>query len=228
MCEPRQVCTLPTFFGFVMSVMSKMRMPRSRSLLTVLHALRAAVEARAQILARDEEQVIVDGHVALRRRAVEARADRRRGGVRDVPDLVAVVVALDGVVACEREVGVGSADELLGRSATSTGGACSRQPRRSRPASPTRGRGPLRPMRGSGLGAPERRRRAGRGDGSLRAGADRRERGDGECSDAHPRRGSAVDCLGTAMIDVIRSSWRSEVHGTNLLVRRVIARPFRA
>src|SRR5665213_2849464 len=30
-CEPRHVCTLPTFFGFVMSVMSKMRRPRSRS-----------------------------------------------------------------------------------------------------------------------------------------------------------------------------------------------------
>ena len=33
--EPRQVWTLPTFFGFLMSVMSKMRSPRSRSLLTV-------------------------------------------------------------------------------------------------------------------------------------------------------------------------------------------------
>ncbi len=34
-CEPRQVCTLPTYFGLAMSVMSKMRMPRSRSALTV-------------------------------------------------------------------------------------------------------------------------------------------------------------------------------------------------
>src|SRR5918998_4764279 len=34
-CEPRQVCTLPTFLGFVMSVISKIRIPRSRSLLTV-------------------------------------------------------------------------------------------------------------------------------------------------------------------------------------------------
>src|SRR5690606_31037152 len=30
-CEPRQVCTLPTYFGLVMSEMSKMRMPRRRS-----------------------------------------------------------------------------------------------------------------------------------------------------------------------------------------------------
>src|SRR2546426_3655239 len=33
-CEPRQVCTLATGFGCAMSLMSKMRMPRSRSLLT--------------------------------------------------------------------------------------------------------------------------------------------------------------------------------------------------
>ena len=35
MCDPRQVCTLPTFLGLLMSLMSKMRIPRSRSLLTV-------------------------------------------------------------------------------------------------------------------------------------------------------------------------------------------------
>src|SRR6476659_848627 len=34
-CEPRQVCTLPTFLGCAMSLMSKIRSPRSRSLLTV-------------------------------------------------------------------------------------------------------------------------------------------------------------------------------------------------
>ena len=34
-CEPRQVCTLPTLRGLAMSLMSKMRSPRSRSLLTV-------------------------------------------------------------------------------------------------------------------------------------------------------------------------------------------------
>ena len=34
-CEPRQVCTLATSFGALMSVISKMRTPRMRSLLTV-------------------------------------------------------------------------------------------------------------------------------------------------------------------------------------------------
>src|SRR5207245_822247 len=34
-CEPRHVCTLATLLGCAMSLMSKMRMPRSRSLLTV-------------------------------------------------------------------------------------------------------------------------------------------------------------------------------------------------
>ena len=33
-CEPRHVCTLATYFGLAMSVTSKIRMPRSRSLLT--------------------------------------------------------------------------------------------------------------------------------------------------------------------------------------------------
>src|SRR5437879_12447007 len=33
-CEPRQVCTLVTGLGCAMSEMSKMRMPRMRSLLT--------------------------------------------------------------------------------------------------------------------------------------------------------------------------------------------------
>ena len=34
-CDPRQVCTLPTFRGCRMSLMSKMRRPRRRSVLTV-------------------------------------------------------------------------------------------------------------------------------------------------------------------------------------------------
>src|SRR3990170_1056151 len=33
-CEPRHVCTLARYFGSPMSLMSKMRMPRSRSWLT--------------------------------------------------------------------------------------------------------------------------------------------------------------------------------------------------
>jgi hypothetical protein len=34
-CEPRQVCTFATYFGSVMSVMSKIRIPRNRSALTL-------------------------------------------------------------------------------------------------------------------------------------------------------------------------------------------------
>ena len=78
-CEPRQVCTLPTFFGCAMSLMSKMRMPRSRSLLTVsCTPSRAAVERPVEPLARDEEQIPVDRDVALRRRA-DVRRLRARG-----------------------------------------------------------------------------------------------------------------------------------------------------
>jgi len=33
-CDPRQVWTLPMYLGLVMSVMSKIRMPRSRTVLT--------------------------------------------------------------------------------------------------------------------------------------------------------------------------------------------------
>src|SRR5438093_11150090 len=33
-CEPRQVCTFPMYFGLAMSVMSKIRIPRNRAALT--------------------------------------------------------------------------------------------------------------------------------------------------------------------------------------------------
>ena len=63
----------------------------------VLHALAAAVEAAGESLARDEQKVLVDRHVALRRRAVVRRLERRVARIRDVPDLVAVVAPLDRV-----------------------------------------------------------------------------------------------------------------------------------
>ena len=72
----------------------------------------AAVEAAARRFARHEEQVLIDGHVALRRRAV--RMPSSASGccaIRDVPHLVAVVVALNGVVPGEREIGVRDARE---------------------------------------------------------------------------------------------------------------------
>ncbi len=80
----------------------------------VRHALGAAVEAAGEPFAGDEEEVLVDGHVALGRRAHVALLQRRTVRPGDVPDLVAVVVPLDRVVAEEREVGVGHPQEVLG------------------------------------------------------------------------------------------------------------------
>src|SRR2546422_8032960 len=81
---------------------------------TTLFRSRAAVDAPAQTLARDEEEILIDRHVALRRRTKECGLEDGPARVRDVPDLVAVVVALDGVMTGEREVGVGDTGELLG------------------------------------------------------------------------------------------------------------------
>ena len=61
-----------TNFGFAMSLMSKMRTPRMRSVLTVSGTPpAAAVEPPVVRLGRHEEQVLVDRHVVLRRRAVD-------------------------------------------------------------------------------------------------------------------------------------------------------------
>src|SRR2546427_11007310 len=73
----------------------------------ILDPLGAAVDASAQALARDEEEVLIDRHVALRRRTEVRGLEDGPARVRDVPDLIAVVVALDGVMTGEREVGVG-------------------------------------------------------------------------------------------------------------------------
>ena len=75
----------------------------------------AAVEPRRWRLGGDEEQVVVHGHVALRRRAERGIAQLGRGRVGDVPDLEAVVVALDHVCPVECEVGVRDPGEALRR-----------------------------------------------------------------------------------------------------------------
>ena len=147
-CEPRHVCTLPMYFGCAMSVMSKMRMPRTRSLLTVSGTpCAAAVEAARESFSRDEEQILVDRDVALRRRAVVRRLERRVRADSRCPRSDSRVVALNDVVAREREIGVRHAHEL-------------RRRRRVRDeaqipdrlaARPSRPR--FRPTRGSGLGA---------------------------------------------------------------------------
>ena len=90
-----------------------MRMPRMRSLLTGSGTPWMPQSSAARLaFARHEQQVPVDRHVALRRRAEIRQRQRRLRRVRDVEDLEAVVVALDGVLAGEREIGVGHAEEL--------------------------------------------------------------------------------------------------------------------
>ena len=81
----------------------------------VFHTLRAAIESAAISLARDEEQVLVNRHIALRRRAEIRRLEGRRARVGDIPDLVTVVAALYRVRPREREVGVRDAGELFTR-----------------------------------------------------------------------------------------------------------------
>ncbi len=75
------------------------------------HALTAAVVATRLPFSRHEEQVLVDRDVALRRRAVVRGLELGLTRIRDVPHLVAVVVALNDVVADEGDIGVRDAGE---------------------------------------------------------------------------------------------------------------------
>src|SRR5690349_7992493 len=52
-CDPRQVCTLPTYFGFLMSEMSKMRIPRRRSWLTASRTLWVPQSSRPELPSPD-------------------------------------------------------------------------------------------------------------------------------------------------------------------------------
>ena len=78
----------------------------------VLHALAAAVETAAVGLAGHEQQVLVDRHVALRRRAEERGLEHGVGGSGNVPHHVAVVIPLDHVIADEADVGIGRVELL--------------------------------------------------------------------------------------------------------------------
>ena len=71
-----------------------------------LDPLGAAIEPAGQALARDEQQIPVHRHVTLRRRAEVGFLERRPIRVGNVPDVETVVVALDDVVAPEREIRV--------------------------------------------------------------------------------------------------------------------------
>ena len=91
-----------------MSVMSKMRTPRKRSLLTGFgHALHAAVDAAARLLDRHEQQVAVDRDVALAAGADDRRQQARALRALDVVGVEAVEVAHHHVRAAEGDVGIG-------------------------------------------------------------------------------------------------------------------------
>ena len=79
------------------------------------NSLDAAIDAAGLPFARHEQQVPVDRHVALRRRAHIGQHRGRLRRIRDVVDLEAVVVALDGVLAGKGQIGVGDAEEFLRR-----------------------------------------------------------------------------------------------------------------
>ena len=81
----------------------------------VAHALRAAVQAPREPLARDEEQVLVDRDVALRGGAHVPRGQLRLRRVADVPDLPAVEAALKNIVAGKSQIGVDACEELVRR-----------------------------------------------------------------------------------------------------------------
>ena len=107
MCNPRQVWMSAICFGFFKSLMSKMRTPRKRAWLTVSSPLRAAVDATARLLYRHEQQVAVDGHVALstgtHNRGDELHFLRRV----DVVSIEAAEIPEEQIVAAKRDVGVG-------------------------------------------------------------------------------------------------------------------------
>ena len=119
------------------------------------HALAATVLATRLGLGGYEEQVLVNRHVALGRGAVIGRLERRSSHIRDVPNLVAIVIALNRVFPQEGDVGVGDTDEALGRRTVRDQAQVPRRFGRARDNDPrirrvdSTGR---KPTRGSGLG----------------------------------------------------------------------------
>ena len=68
------------------------------------HAFEPAVRAAVGRLRGHEEQIPVDRHIVLRRRTEIRLHEHRLGGIGDVVDLEPVVVALNHVLARERQV----------------------------------------------------------------------------------------------------------------------------
>src|SRR5689334_7811969 len=81
----------------------------------VLDAAGAAVDARTEIFAGDEEQILVDRDVTLRSRAEVRSLDHRLMRIGDIPDLIAAEAPLEDVIPEEREVGVDAAHEFFRR-----------------------------------------------------------------------------------------------------------------
>ncbi len=81
----------------------------------VPHSLRTAVESTGEALAGDEEQIPVDRNVALGGWADVCRGQSGPARIGNIPDLPAVVVPLNCVVAAERQVGVRHAQKVLRR-----------------------------------------------------------------------------------------------------------------
>ena len=153
-CEPQSVSTDLTYRGLRLSLMSKILMP-SHDALSVAGWRRAGARVvAARRVGGQEEQVAVDRDVVLRAGAEHLATIFGRARVADVVDDEAVVVAGEGVLALEREVGVDRAcvsnGACLGRFATcrmfgllaisSTPGmvsAAARSPGHARPLSAT-------------------------------------------------------------------------------------------
>jgi len=91
----------------------------------VVHPFLPAVEPPTHPLARNEEQVLVDGDIALRPPADKPDLQRRLGRVRNVPDWKPVVVPLNRVIP------VNARSELV-MPANCAGAASSRPPANSR------------------------------------------------------------------------------------------------
>src|SRR5438552_15831286 len=70
------------------------------------HALRATIDTSISRLAREKEQVLVDGHVILLLRARLRGHKGRARGVGHVPDREPLEVALNDVMPCECQVRV--------------------------------------------------------------------------------------------------------------------------
>ena len=109
-CEPRQVCTAATCFGLRMSLMSKMRMPRNRSLLTVSLTPCRPQSSRPRVCSTDMKRRCPHTETSPWPPGQATEVIRRGlAGVLDVVDVEAVVVADDDVGAEEGEVGIGEA-----------------------------------------------------------------------------------------------------------------------